>query len=234
MAAGSSFTFTLLPSFIKPISANLPSTNGHHRHLLPVSEYRPGQRHMLEVAATVARDGGIAMVDAPTGSGKSSVVASLLAERKKRKIVIAVRTISQLTTFIRELELVKKKQPQIKTVYLVGKKSMCPLGGRRGRVPPVRRGQSLLELPHAGPGREGGIKPDQGPVHRPADPAHGQGAPAPLPVLHCEQDVRTGRDHGRPDGPLDRTAITGRAGDPKPGPAQGTRRRCAASAARTS
>jgi DNA excision repair protein ERCC-2 len=95
----------------------------------PYSEYRPGQRHMLEVAATVVRDGGIAMIDAPTGSGKSSVVASLLSERKKRKIVIAVRTISQLTTFIRELELVKKKQPQIRTVYLVGKKSMCPLGG---------------------------------------------------------------------------------------------------------
>ena len=72
----------------------------------PYSGYRPGQRHMLEIAATVARDGGIAMIDAPTGSGKSSVVASLLAERKKRKIVIAVRTISQLTTFIRELELV--------------------------------------------------------------------------------------------------------------------------------
>src|SRR5512136_2766555 len=95
----------------------------------PYTEYRPGQRHMLETAATVARDGGIVMIDAPTGSGKSSVVASLLAERKKRKIVIAVRTISQLTTFIRELELVKKKQPQVKTVYLVGKKSMCPLGG---------------------------------------------------------------------------------------------------------
>ena len=95
----------------------------------PYSEYRPGQRHMLEVAAQVARDGGIVMIDAPTGSGKSSVVASLLAERKKKKIVIAVRTVSQLTTFIRELELVKKKQPQIKTVYLVGKKSMCPLGG---------------------------------------------------------------------------------------------------------
>ncbi|MGB7787634.1 ATP-dependent DNA helicase [Methanoregula sp.] len=95
----------------------------------PYSEYRPGQRHMLEVSAQVARDGGIAMIDAPTGSGKSSVVAALLAERKGRKIVIAVRTISQLTTFIRELELVKQKQPQIKTVYLVGKGSMCPLGG---------------------------------------------------------------------------------------------------------
>jgi len=95
----------------------------------PYSEYRPGQRHMLEIVAAVAREGGIAMIDAPTGSGKSSVVASLLAERKKRKIVIAVRTVSQLTTFIRELELVRTKRPDLKTVYLVGKKSMCPLGG---------------------------------------------------------------------------------------------------------
>ncbi len=95
----------------------------------PYEEYRPHQREMLAFAAEVARDGGIGMIDAPTGSGKSSVVASLLAERKNRKIVIAVRTISQLTTFIRELALVKKKQPKLKIVYLVGKKSMCPLGG---------------------------------------------------------------------------------------------------------
>ncbi|HNX16933.1 MAG TPA: ATP-dependent DNA helicase [Methanoregula sp.] len=95
----------------------------------PYSEYRPHQREMLAFAADVAREGGIGMIDAPTGSGKSSVVASLLAERKDKKIVIAVRTVSQLTTFIRELALVKKKQPKLKTVYLVGKKSMCPLGG---------------------------------------------------------------------------------------------------------
>ena len=95
----------------------------------PYAEYRPHQREMLAFAAEVAREGGIGMIDAPTGSGKSSVVASLLAERKNRKIVIAVRTVSQLTTFIRELALVKKKQPTLKTVYLVGKKSMCPLGG---------------------------------------------------------------------------------------------------------
>lgn len=95
----------------------------------PYAEYRPHQREMLAFAAEVAREGGIGMIDAPTGSGKSSVVASLLAERKDKKIVIAVRTVSQLTTFIRELALVKKKQPKLKTIYLVGKKSMCPLGG---------------------------------------------------------------------------------------------------------
>jgi DNA excision repair protein ERCC-2 len=95
----------------------------------PYAEYRPGQRHMLEIAAQVVRDGGIAMIDAPTGSGKSSVVASLLAERKGRKVVIAVRTVSQLTTFVRELELIRIKNPLLKAVYLVGKGSMCPLGG---------------------------------------------------------------------------------------------------------
>ncbi|MFA5331142.1 MAG: ATP-dependent DNA helicase [Methanoregula sp.] len=95
----------------------------------PYSEYRPRQKDMLAFAADIARAGGIGMIDAPTGSGKSSVVASLLAERKGRKIVIAVRTVSQLSTFVRELALIRKKQPSIKTVYLVGKKSMCPLGG---------------------------------------------------------------------------------------------------------
>jgi DNA excision repair protein ERCC-2 len=95
----------------------------------PYKEYRPFQQQMLDLAAGVAREGGIAMIDAPTGSGKSSIVASLLAERKGRTIVIAVRTVSQLSTFIRELELVRKKQPQVKAVYLIGKGSMCLLGG---------------------------------------------------------------------------------------------------------
>ncbi len=123
------FSLVAVPTPIKSPAANILSDMDGIDTYFPYDQYRPGQRHMLEVAATVARDGGIAMIDAPTGSGKSSVVASLLAERKKRKIVIAVRTISQLTTFIRELELVKIRQPQIRTVYLVGKKSMCPLGG---------------------------------------------------------------------------------------------------------
>jgi DNA excision repair protein ERCC-2 len=95
----------------------------------PYTEYRPNQRSMLSFVAQVARTSGIGMVDAPTGCGKSSVVASLLAERNGRKVVIAVRTVSQLTTFIRELALIKKKKPSLKTVYLVGKKNMCPLGG---------------------------------------------------------------------------------------------------------
>jgi DNA excision repair protein ERCC-2 len=95
----------------------------------PYNEYRPHQRRMLEFAAQYAREGGIAMIDAPTGSGKSSIIAALLAERRKRKVLVAVRTKSQLVTFIRELALIRKKQPKLRVAYLMGKAGMCPLSG---------------------------------------------------------------------------------------------------------
>ena len=121
--------FTPHPTPIKHPAANGTPAMDSFDPFFPYSEYRPHQREMLTFAAQIARDGGIGMIDAPTGSGKSSVISALLAERRGRKIVIAVRTVSQLTTFVRELALVKKKRPDLKTVYLVGKKSICPLGG---------------------------------------------------------------------------------------------------------
>ena len=93
----------------------------------PYSEFRPFQQEMLESAAKCVREGGILMIDAPTGSGKSSVVAALLSEARGRKIIIAVRTISQLNTFIRELDLIRKKNRDLSFSYLIGKGSMCPL-----------------------------------------------------------------------------------------------------------
>ena len=95
----------------------------------PYSSYRPGQDEMLKEAGRTAREGGVLLIDAPTGSGKSSVVSSLLAERGDRLVIVAVRTISQLNTYIRELDLIRKKQPSLKYSYLVGKGSLCPLGG---------------------------------------------------------------------------------------------------------
>jgi len=95
----------------------------------PYDSYRPHQKDMLSLAAECAKTGGIAMIDAPTGSGKSSVVSALLAEANGRKIIVAVRTVSQLNTFIRELELVRKKKRGLKVAYLVGKRKMCPMSG---------------------------------------------------------------------------------------------------------
>ncbi|MDT8356937.1 MAG: ATP-dependent DNA helicase [Methanomicrobiaceae archaeon] len=93
----------------------------------PYAEFRPFQQEMLESAAKCVRERGILMIDAPTGSGKSSVVAALLSEARGKKIIIAVRTISQLNTFIRELELIRKKNRGLSFSYLIGKGSMCPL-----------------------------------------------------------------------------------------------------------
>jgi len=95
----------------------------------PYAHYRPHQRKMLETAVKCAREGGVVMIDAPTGSGKSSVVSALLSERNGRRVIVAVRTISQLNTFIRELQLVRSKKPGLKAAYLIGKRMMCPLAG---------------------------------------------------------------------------------------------------------
>jgi DNA excision repair protein ERCC-2 len=94
----------------------------------PYPAYRPHQKEMLDAAVTVARRGGILMIDAPTGSGKSAVVAALLSEARDRRVVVAVRTKSQLATFLRELSLVRKKQPDLRYAYLIGKGQMCLLG----------------------------------------------------------------------------------------------------------
>jgi DNA excision repair protein ERCC-2 len=109
----------------------------------PYESYRPHQREMLELVDETARNGGIAMIDAPTGSGKSSVVSALLAERRGRTVVIAVRTISQLATFVRELTLVRRHRPDLRFAYLIGKGQMCRLGGG-GNV--YRRCEGLKSL----------------------------------------------------------------------------------------
>jgi len=92
-------------------------------------EYRPGQEEMLLRAANTCSTGGVMLIDAPTGSGKSSIVSSMLAQAHGRLVIIAVRTISQLNTFVRELGLIRKKQPELRYSYLIGKGSSCPLGG---------------------------------------------------------------------------------------------------------
>ena len=96
----------------------------------PYQSYRPNQQQMLEKAAEVAEKDGVLMIDAPTGCGKSSIISALLAKANGKKIIIAVRTISQLQIFIRELALIRrKKKPALKFTYLIGKGNMCPLGG---------------------------------------------------------------------------------------------------------
>jgi DNA excision repair protein ERCC-2 len=50
----------------------------------PYDAYRPYQRDMLEFAARCARNGGIAMIDAPTGCGKTGLATSFLIDAINR------------------------------------------------------------------------------------------------------------------------------------------------------
>lgn len=103
--------------------------------LFPYPEYRPHQREMLEsVYNGIYKDRNVVIVNAPTGSGKSSVVVSALAlansyaPRPKPKVLVAVRTVSQLNIFATELERIRsEKYPALRFSYIVGKGSVCPM-----------------------------------------------------------------------------------------------------------
>jgi len=112
----------------------------------PYPEYRPNQREMLEKAAEVARIGGhsVLMVDAPTGSGKTSILSALLASRGDNRIVVAVRTVSQVSIYLDEIQKIRKntnKRPKI--AYLVGKDKTCLL---RDELDSVYRGCDILKI----------------------------------------------------------------------------------------
>lgn len=112
----------------------------------PYPEYRPNQREMLEKAAEMARMGGhsVLMVDAPTGSGKTSILSALLASRGDNRIVVAVRTVSQVSIYLDEIKKIRKntnKRPKI--AYLVGKDKTCLL---RDELDSVYRGCDILKI----------------------------------------------------------------------------------------
>jgi DNA excision repair protein ERCC-2 len=88
---------------------------------------------MLEIAQRIGLEGSIGLIDAPTGSGKSSIIASLLSVRENKKtlgadkkILVAVRTKSQLNTFINELDKIRReKRSDLTFCCLVGKQDLC-------------------------------------------------------------------------------------------------------------
>lgn len=96
----------------------------------PYESLRPGQDRMLDaVYETVSKgDHGILMIDAPTGTGKTSCISAALAAASG-KIIVAVRTVSQIDIYIDEIARIWSKtrhRPEI--AYMVGKQKICPLG----------------------------------------------------------------------------------------------------------
>lgn len=72
-------------------------------------------------------DHGVLMIDAPTGTGKTSCISACLAAAPG-KIMVAVRTVSQIGIYIDEINKIWRKtrhHPEIS--YMVGKQKMCPI-----------------------------------------------------------------------------------------------------------
>ncbi|HJJ28737.1 MAG TPA: ATP-dependent DNA helicase [Methanocorpusculum sp.] len=94
----------------------------------PYPAYRPHQKEMLTAAANAVTQNKILMVDAPTGSGKSSLICAILGACEKKKIIVAVRSNSQLDIFLNELQKIRsEKAPDLKFSYIYGKSKICPL-----------------------------------------------------------------------------------------------------------
>ncbi|MFZ2472390.1 MAG: ATP-dependent DNA helicase [Methanothrix sp.] len=95
----------------------------------PYESLRPYQDRMLDAVYDVVSKGdhGVLMIDAPTGTGKTSCICSVLAAAAG-KTVVAVRTVSQIDIYIDEVNKIWSKtrhKPEI--AYMVGKQKICPL-----------------------------------------------------------------------------------------------------------
>lgn len=95
----------------------------------PYPSLRPYQDRMLDaVYDTVSKgDHGILMIDAPTGCGKTSCLSAALAAAPG-KIVVALRTVSQIDIYLDEISRIWSKtrhRPEVS--YLIGKQKVCPL-----------------------------------------------------------------------------------------------------------
>ena len=99
----------------------------------PYGSYRPHQQDMLRSVYTAVAQEKTVLINAPTGSGKSSNVAAVLAATTVRPVIIAVRTVFQLNIFVRELEMIRRnKMPNLRFSYVVGKGKVCNVYGEIG------------------------------------------------------------------------------------------------------
>ena len=104
----------------------------NYKDWFPYPSFRPHQDTMLDRVQEVVCTGEhrVLMIDAPTGSGKTSIIASLLANRGGNKIVVALRTVSQIGVYLGEIKKIKENTDHVpKVAYLVGKHKMCKLAG---------------------------------------------------------------------------------------------------------
>ncbi|MFZ3169433.1 MAG: helicase C-terminal domain-containing protein [Candidatus Methanoperedens sp.] len=96
----------------------------------PYINFRENQELMLDkVEEAMKKDNHtVLMIDAPTGSGKTSVIAPIFANKGDKKFIVTVRTNSQIEIYLKEItEICNRTTKKPSIAYIVGKEKLCKL-----------------------------------------------------------------------------------------------------------
>jgi len=95
---------------------------------------RPHQERAVELAASVFANGGVGLLSADCGVGKTiAVLSGYLAARwdnEQSRLFIVTRTHSQTRVFESELGVLRETSPDLTATTLVSRARMCPLRGQ--------------------------------------------------------------------------------------------------------
>ncbi|AFZ71169.1 DNA helicase, Rad3 [Caldisphaera lagunensis DSM 15908] len=88
----------------------------------PYNELRPGQMEIAEIVKDAIEKDSIAIINAPTGFGKTAAVIKGIIDSNAEKILWLVRTVNEIDPVIREL-----KRFNLDYSFLFSAKRTCPL-----------------------------------------------------------------------------------------------------------
>jgi DNA excision repair protein ERCC-2 len=88
----------------------------------PYDELRPGQKEISDLVKDAVEKNSIAIINAPTGFGKTAAVIKGIIESKAEKVLWLVRTVNEIDPIIREL-----KRFNLDYSFLFSAKRTCPL-----------------------------------------------------------------------------------------------------------
>ncbi len=99
-----------------------------NKGVFPYSSLRPGQKEISELVKSSVENASVAIINAPTGFGKTAAVIDGLLKGNAEKVLWIVRTINEMYPVIREL-----KKFNCKYTFLFSAKRTCPLFGLNTR-----------------------------------------------------------------------------------------------------
>ncbi len=97
----------------------------------PYEEFRVGQKELAEEVKSTAESGGLLVVRAPTGFGKTAAIIYGLLKADAEKVLYLVRTVNEIYPVVRELR--RFSQP---FTTLFSARRTCPLLSSEGKPPP--------------------------------------------------------------------------------------------------